>query len=117
MSAVKQLSERLSTALDQEYAALLDGDLEKIAKIGAEKVQVLEEIGKQSVVDMKRFVHLREHLLRNQLLTQSAIAGMRKAVSRSKEINDVTTVLRTYGSNGQKSGVKMRFGQTLSKRS
>lgn len=117
MSSSENLSEKLSQILASEYAALLAGDLTKIAETGADKVQVLESIGAILPEKIEAFTHLREKLIRNQLLTQSAIAGMRKAILRTKEVDDVTTVLRTYGADGKKSGVAMKSGQSLSKRS
>ncbi len=117
MTTAKRLSENLDRLLSLEYAALLRGDLVEIEKNGTEKVQVLQSIETLDPPEIEAFEHLRERLIRNQLLTQSAISGMRKAILRTKEIDDVTAVLRTYGSDGQKSGLRMRSGQALSKRS
>lgn len=109
--------EKLDEILEQEYVALLSGDLENIAKTGAEKVQFLERVSKLPMADLRKFHPLAGSLMRNHVLTQSAIAGMRSAVHRTKEVNDVTKMLRTYGSDGRKSDLAMHAGRTLSKRS
>ena len=111
------LPEKLGRILEKEYAVLLRGDLDDIEKVAAEKSLLLEKISNLPTGDIKAFAHLRGILRRNHMLTHSAIDGIRAAILRTKEVSDVTNVLRTYDSNGKKSDVTMQAGRFLSKRS
>jgi hypothetical protein len=117
MSSSTPLSTKLDALLEQEYRALLSGDVEAIERHVSEKVSLLEIIGALPVEELGEFQTLREQLIRNQTLAQSAIEGMRVAIERAKEIGDVSSSLRTYKPDGRKSLIAMRSGDTLSKRS
>ena len=111
------LSNILDDLLEKEYHALLSGKIDDIEALGVEKMEVLERIEALNEHEMSKFLVFRERLLRNQSLAESAIAGMRKAILRTKDVSDVSTGLRTYGPNGQKQRVTTKAPQILSKRS
>lgn len=117
MSIVGKVSEKLDALLEREYAALLDGDLASIERLGSEKVALLEKVSVAAVDDLDGFASMRNRLIRNQTLAQSAIEGMRMAIRRVKEINEVSASLRTYRKDGKKVQVAIRGGDALSKRS
>ena len=117
MNGPSRMSKKLDALLEQEYRALLGGDLKAIEDLGAQKVELLEKVSGLPLDDLSRFSALRLRLIRNQMLAQSAIAGMRNAITRAKDIRDVSSSLRTYRQDGQKTSVAMRSGDSLSKRS
>jgi len=117
MSTQLDTIEDLIEILELEYGALLEGDLDKIAQYGAEKNRILAQVSELNEVEMQGFAFLKPKLSRNQLLTESALNGMRIAVRRLKEVRQVHTVLHTYTANGQKTCVLLHKDHKLSKRS
>ena len=117
MSPAIQISAKLDALLEKEYKALLGGDLVGIERFGSEKVALLETISTSLPNDLEAYAALRARLIRNQVLAHSAIEGMRTAITRAKEISEVSTGLRTYRKDGRKSSFTVRIGETLSKRS
>ena len=117
MSRAFRISKKLDTLLEQEYHVLLGGDLAGIERLGSEKIALLKKIAGNPVDEIDDLSALRSRLIRNQVLAQSAIEGMRAAIQRAREINDVSLSLHTYRRDGQKSSVAIRMGDALSKRS
>lgn len=107
----------LDTLLEREYDALLGGDLSKVEHLISQKVSLLEGIGVLPIAEIAKFQRLRTRLHRNQRLADSALKGMRAAITRAKEITEVSSRLRTYKKDGRDSLVSMRRGGGLSKRS
>lgn len=117
MKKAQHLATRLSTHLDDEYTALIGGDIARIEVMAEEKLAVLEEISALPIQDIRSFEHLRDRLIRNQILTHSALKGMREAIARAKEIQIVAAGLRTYSAKGSSEDVRVTLGTALSKRS
>lgn len=117
MTQRKSIAARLDAHLNAEYKALIDGDLAKIETLAEEKVALLETIEKMPLKDLEQFQVFRERLLRHQILTQSALEGMRAAILRAKEVQSVSKSLSTYTARGSQTRVSVEMGQTLSKRS
>ncbi len=107
----------LNTLLEREYDALLSGDLVMIEHLISQKESLLESIGVLPISEIGKVQDLRSQLHRNQRLADSALKGMRAAITRAKSIKDVSSRLRTYGKDGRDSLVAMRTGAGLSKRS
>jgi len=89
-------------------------DIEAFAEA---KASLLHEVSQLPVSDIAQFQALREKLVRNQLLTHSAISGMRSAIERAKEISAVSRNLTTYTAAGTSNSVAVETGRNLSKRS
>lgn len=115
--SVATLTDKLESVLEQEYHALLSGSLDQIETLGREKLGLLERMSELSVRELESFITFRDRLFRNQNLAQSAIAGMRKAINRTKDITDVSSGLRTYGPDGQHIRFAAKTSGGLSKRS
>ncbi|MGB7319152.1 MAG: hypothetical protein WBC85_14405 [Planktotalea sp.] len=113
----RRLASELEALLEREYAALLAGDLLSFEQLIAQKVSLLEALGALSVAELTSLAPLRTRLHRNQRLAESAIKGMRSAITRAKDIRHVSQSLSTYNEAGQSSLVKMQPSSSLSKRS
>lgn len=111
------LSEKLQGILEAEYNALINGKIDQIEAFGEEKLQVLEAIQERSGFELHKMSHLRSKLIRNQILAQKAIEGMRLAITRAKEIERVNQRFATYNANGRQTSVDVTSGGVLSKRS
>lgn len=112
-----KIPEKLSKLLEDEYAALLNGDLGEIARLGNEKLSLLDGFSHYETSKPGELEVLRGKLIRNQILTQSAIEGMRTAIARAREIHSVATELKTYHANGKPAALPMVRASKLSKRS
>ena len=117
MNTQVPLADKLKVHLDAEYDALLNGDIAKIEAFAEAKASLLHEVSQLPVSDIAQFQALREKLVRNQLLTHSAISGMRSAIERAKEISAVSRNLTTYTAAGTSNSVAVETGRNLSKRS
>jgi len=117
MKKESTLAERLSAHLEKEYEVLLEGDVAQIEVMAEAKLELLEKVANAPVVQLKSFEHLRHRLIRNQVLTQSALEGMRAAIERAKEVQTVSSYLRTYSAKGESNDVQMTGGRQLSKKS
>lgn len=117
MSSHTRLAERLSAHLDEEYVALINGDINKIETLAEAKLEILERVSEVPIAHMRAFERLRERLLRHQILTNSAMEGMRNAILRARDVQSVSKSLRTYSASGKPSDVQVAVGQALSKRS
>lgn len=117
MNTAKTVSHRLAEILEEEYQALTNGDLDGIERLGAAKLEVLQAVQALPPASVAKLEPIREALIRNQLLVQSAIEGMRKAIARAREIGEVAEALKTYRRDGRKSRVAIQMSGKLSKRS
>lgn len=111
------LGQRLEILLEAEFEALTAGRINEIEQLAEQKVALLELMTQDPVENVDALKGSRDALLRNQILSLSAIDGMRLAIARAKEIEKVSAGLRTYGANGQESKRSMSVGRVLSKRS
>lgn len=116
MSSDETLASRLETLLEEEYRILLEGNLRKIEEYGESKLALLELVEALPVEDIAEFSHLRQKLVRNQILTQSAIKGMKLAIDRATECLSVATQLKTYEASGKPKQVGLNQGKSLSRR-
>lgn len=111
------LATRLNDVLELEYAALMNGDISAIAQLSADKLAILEEMSEFDDYEYTVLEKFRVTLIRNQLLANSAIEGMRSAIQRARDVQSVASGLQTYTAGGQNALVALAKGQTLSKRS
>lgn len=107
----------LDALLQREYDALLGGDLVAFEELTSRKVTLMETIGALPSAEIRLFQPLRKRLLRNQRLAENAIKGMRAAITRAKDIKEVSARLRTYKKDGRDTLYTVRSGTSLSKRS
>lgn len=117
MSRAGALARKLEAVLSDEYHALLGGRIEDLEGLGAKKLDTLEKAALLPEQEFIALEPLRAKLLRNQLLVQSALEGMRVALERAREINEISKGLKTYRSDGSPQKVGLRAGSHLSKRS
>lgn len=117
MNNAASLARDLGSLLQREYVALLDGDLTAFEHLISERAVLLEAISVMKSPELKSFAPYRDQIARNQRLARSAIKGMRAAICRAKDIQTVSSGLRTYQKDGQGRLVSMKSGDGLSKRS
>lgn len=91
---------QLLAVLDQEGAALRNGDLGALPEIAEQKIKLSAEIQKQTF-DQKQLEILRAKASANASLLAAAIRGIKAARSRLDALSEVRDVLSVYGPAGQ----------------
>lgn len=111
------LGVQLETLLNEEYKALVTGNLDDIERCAEEKADLLEKMTDQPSKYLDTLRNCQQNLMRNQILSMSAIEGMRSALTRARDVEKVSATLRTYGANGRDTERRMSVSTSLSKRS
>jgi flagellar biosynthesis/type III secretory pathway chaperone len=104
--ALNSLLESLDDLLDRERNALLQGDIECLERLTAQKsdlVDVLQSSGRPGGADLE---DLRRKATRNQKLMDSARQGIGAVSNRLAELRHLRAGLETYDSTGRKSRVE-----------
>lgn len=93
----------LDRLLDEEQAALLAGDLERVAELADEKERIARVLSSGDCEGPGGLELLDAKLRRNQHLLQSALMGIRSVADRMAEMRRVRRGLETYDATGRKS--------------
>lgn len=111
-----KLGARLDKLLTDEYHALISGDIANIEKLSSEKLSVLQNLGSSHLEDYQSISSMRERLIRNQILTLSAIEGIKSAISKREELEKVVNGLQTYDAQGKANDTNFKKSTQLSKK-
>ncbi len=106
----------LETLLIEEKRALLAGSFENLAEIGEEKARLLDALDALDTDDPAALQALQNAASRNQVLLQSALAGIRDVADRMALLRRVRNSLQTYDAQGHKSEVYRTGAGKLEKR-
>ncbi|NOD94115.1 flagellar biosynthesis protein FlgN [Ruegeria sp. HKCCD4884] len=112
MTLIKSLEE----VLDLERAALVQGDLDRLAHMVPEKEKLIGAINDLQVQDSDALIRVQRKVERNQALLNSAAAGIRAVATRMAELRRVRQEFSTYGADGQRSQFAVRSTVKLEKR-
>lgn len=108
-AAVKTLDRLLAS----EREMLLNGDLDALARITAEKEAVLPNMRS---LDPDTRARLKSEADRNHVLLGAAMRGLREAIRRINAIGSAATPMRTYTANGKRTAIEQPRMRTLEKR-
>ena len=94
------MADALEDLLDKERAEILDGALQNMGRIAAEKQALM---GKHELIapDQKTLDRLHHKAARNQQLLSAAIYGVRSVAARLKQIRGGNSELTTYNKDGK----------------
>lgn len=103
----------LTDLLEQERAALLSGDIDKLARLAPHKERVLQSL---DATDRPALDALHGKALRNQELIDSALQGIRDVTDRLQAMRAARRSLETYDSHGHRRSIEATVRPTVEKR-
>lgn len=106
----------LDALLDAERAALLAGDLEKLAEMLEDKEGLIEAINTAEHRNLDALQQLDGKVKRNQLLLDGALEGIRSVARRMAALRRIRSSLETYDSTGKKRNIEMASERAVEKR-
>jgi flagellar biosynthesis/type III secretory pathway chaperone len=106
----------LDALLEDERAALLAGDLEKVASLLERKEAIIDALALLDAADAEALQSLNKKLHRNQALLDQALEGIRSVAKRLSALRQVRRSLDTYDEKGEKKVIDMDQTGTLEKR-
>lgn len=102
----------LDDLLDRERRALLDGDLDGISRSLREKERLIDALNAAGLTDQDDLVGIQEKVLRNQVLLDGALDGIRAVADRMSALRRIRDTLETYDQTGRKTAIdSLRAGQ------
>lgn len=111
----------LDELLDQERGALLNGDLEQIARLMTLKEGLIDRINaltasEKQALDHDSISHMQDKMTRNQVLLHGAMEGIRAVADRMAGLRRVREGLETYDRSGQKTQYDTGEKRTVERR-
>lgn len=91
----------LDSLLEEERAALIAGELDRIAQIADRKATLVASLAGAGA-DGVALVPLQRKMTRNQVLLDGALDGIRTVAARLSAIRDTGGTLETYDRNGRR---------------
>jgi hypothetical protein len=92
--------DRLEDMLDRERRAALDGDVEALPGLLAEKERLVTDLEVHGAATGARLDRARAHIARNRALLDSALEGMRTAMRAIGARRQARQALNTYDMTG-----------------
>ena len=108
--------DELDQLLDQERQALLDGDLERIARLMETKESLIDRLNELSDIERQDLDGVRDKVTRNQALLTSAMEGIRAVADRIADLRHVRQGLATYDQSGRRQQHSTSGSQTVERR-
>lgn len=106
---------KLDALLEDERAALLSGDLERIGAGVAEKERLIDALG--AAQDRQHdLTALQAKVVRNQGLLDGALQGIRSVAARMATYRQVRKSMDTYDGQGRKYTIPGEVTRTVQKR-
>lgn len=91
----------LDTLLEEERAALISGDLQRIADIADRKETLVAGLD-DSGAGGAALIPLKRKIQRNQVLLDGALEGIRNVAARLAVLRETGGTLETYDRNGRR---------------
>lgn len=113
---ISVLIDQLDNLLDLERSALLDGALDQLGLIMAQKDRLIAEINALEGAERASLAALQEKAARNQVLLNSAMEGIRAVANRMADLRRVRRGLETYDRQGRKETVGATIQSSVEKR-
>ncbi len=115
-STAQTLINDLDTLLDQERLALIDGDLEMLGRMLAQKQELIDNINATESLEREQLKEVHDKVTRNQELLNSAMEGIRAVASRMADLRRVRQGLETYDQTGRKTRFETQTQPSVEKR-
>jgi len=112
----QDMIDRLDELLDRERLYLLEGDLEEIAPIAAQKEELIETLNGLAPAEAPDLGSLQDKLARNQMLLDGALQGIRKVATRLAALRRIRRSLETYDASGRKQTIQGEVAHRVEKR-
>lgn len=93
--------EALSDLLEDERAALLSGDLDRLETLLPQKIELVERLNAGSDDDPSLLADLQSRIVRNQSLLQGAMDGIRSVSEHVNAARAVRATLTVYDGSGR----------------
>lgn len=114
--AAQNLIDELDTLLDRERQALVDGDLDLLGRMLAQKQGLIEQINAMDALERERLTQVHDKVTRNQELLNSAMEGIRAVANRMADLRRVRNGLETYDQSGRKTRFETQGHSSVEKR-
>ena len=108
--------EQLDMLLEQERAALLVGDLDRISTLLAQKESLIDALGALDVRGEPELQGLQAKVVRNQALLDGALIGIRNVAARMAAFRKIRRSLETYDESGRKRVIQGEVTRQVEKR-
>jgi len=109
------LIDELDTLLDQERQALIEGDLDMLGRMLAQKQNLIGEINRMDSLERSRLAHVHDKVTRNQDLLNSAMEGIQAVAKRMADLRKVRQGLETYDHKGRKTRFETQSHSSVEK--
>ncbi|QBF29714.1 flagellar biosynthesis protein FlgN [Thalassococcus sp. S3] len=101
----QMLIDALDDLLEEERAALLAGELDRVARLAEQKEGLVETLNRLNDAPADRMGPVHGKLTRNQALLNSALEGIRAVAGRMAHIRKARRSLETYDQYGNKQSI------------
>lgn len=112
----QDLIDNLDLLLDAERTAVLEGNLEDMARLLDRKEALIDALAEVDASHAAPISEIQNKLARNQMLLDGALQGIRRASARLAAVRKVRRSLETYGEDGQKKTIDAQVSRQLEKR-
>ena len=116
MTDLKDISRDLDQLLEEERAALLEGDLARIAAIVDTKAALIEDLRNADPAQASEIAPLQSKLRRNQELFDQTLAGIRNVAARLGDMRRLRREMETYDKQGKRTTISEPAQTRLEKR-
>lgn len=110
------LIDRLDDLLEQERAALLEGDLEAITTLLETKERLIDALNTLTEAERPEMDAVEAKVRRNQALLDGALQGIRQVAARMAALRRVRRGLETYDASGTKTTIEGEAEYSVEKR-
>lgn len=113
---LQNIIDGLDDLLERERQALMKGDVDGVARLHDEKASLVDALNQFDAQEASELRDLNDKVLRNQLLLDTALDGIRSVARRLAAIRRVKQSLETYDEAGRKTSVDMGVDRSVEKR-
>jgi len=112
----KSMIAQLDQLLDKERKVLLSGRMSEMSKLLKEKEDLVKMMSDPEVSGETDVARLRDKVLRNQELLDSALQGIRAVAERVSALRQARMSLETYDKSGARTSIETRKVTSVEKR-
>jgi ABC-type transporter Mla subunit MlaD len=106
----------LDDLLDDERAALLEGNMDQVGRLLEHKERLVEELSHPQNAELEDLQRLSSKLTRNQALLNQALEGIRTVARRLASLRRVRSALDTYDARGTRLTIDTSSATSVEKR-
>lgn len=106
----------LDECLEREKAALLTGDLDRIAPLMDEKSDLISQLNALGATEDNALTTLKDKAERNQALLGGALDGIRRVADRLSAMQSLRHSFETYDQSGQRQTIEGEVVRHVEKR-